>query len=506
MSLSASLSIAASGLANVNREIALVSQNVANASTPGYAVESAESESLTAGGEPMGVTPGLATVNLNRTLEASVLQQNATVAGLGVTTNALSVIDAVMGKPGSGSDLASLVGALQDAFSVLGDDPSDATGQQAVVQAAGQLASAINTLSTAYTTGREDAEQAIVSTVGTINQTLASIGKVSQQIITAKSENLGIADLENQRSAMMQTLSGLLDVQFLPQNNGGMLVVTRGGLELPTNGGGPLAVAPATLGANATYPGSIPPITLGGEDVTNALTGGSLGANITLRDQTSPGYQAGLDEFAHTLATRFANQGLTLFSDPSGAVPSGGTPAQVGYVGFASEIQVNPAVTANPALVRDGTNAIAGSPTGAAAFTPNPPGGPAGFETLIMNVLNYAFGTEVQAGVAQPPPNTTGLGPLGTLSLPFAAPGTPGAFAADLLAEEAAASRAASSAASSEQAVESALASQLSASAGVDMDAQMAQMVALQNSYGANARVLSAVQSMWNDLMNAVPG
>ena len=42
---------------------------------------------------------------------------------------------------------------------------------------------------------------------------------------------------------------------------------------------------------------------------------------------------------------------------PSG----GGTPAQSGYVGFASEIQVNPAVAADPALVRDGTNAIAGS-------------------------------------------------------------------------------------------------------------------------------------------------
>ena len=43
-----------------------------------------------------------------------------------------------------------------------------------------------------------------------------------------------------------------------------------------------------------------------------------------------------------------------------------------GGAGFAAEIQVNLAVKANPPLVVNGNIAIAGSATGAAAFTPQP--------------------------------------------------------------------------------------------------------------------------------------
>jgi flagellar hook-associated protein 1 len=156
--------------------------------------------------------------------------------------------------------------------------------------------------------------------------------------------------------------------------------------------------------------------------------------------------------------------------------------------------------------VRNGTTAIAGSPTGASAFTPNPPGGPAGFETLITRVLNYSFGADVQSNVAQPAPNTTGLGPLGTLSLPYAAPDTPASFAAAVVGQEANDSANATANLATAQATQTALASQLSASSGVSIDQQMSQMVALQNSYGASARIIASVQSMWTELLNAVPG
>ncbi len=506
MSLNAALSIASSGLWNIGQQIALLSQNVANASTPSYAVETLSQQSLTAAGEPMGVMTGVATANIDAALQASVFAQNAAASALTVQTDALSAIDAVMGTPGSGTDLASLVTGLEDAFSLLSADPSSPTQQQAVVQAAGTLASSLNALSDTYTTARQNAESGIVSDVGTINSALQAIGTISGQIVAAQQQGLSTADLENQRAQQMQTLSGLLGVSFVPQGDGNMLVFTTSGIELPTNEANALSVSSATIGPGATYPGSIPPITLNGVDVTDQLTGGALGANITLRDQTLPDYQAGLDEFSENLAMRFSAQGLTLFTNGSGNVPDGGgSPVQSGYVGFAAEIEVNPAVAADPSLVRDGTSAIAGSANGASAFTPNPPGGPAGFTTLITRVLDYTFGTEVQDGVPQPAINTTGLGPLGNLSLPFAAPGTPSEFAAALVGQEADDSSHASSELSTTQATQSALASQLSAASGVSIDQQMSQMVALQNSYGANARIIAAVQSMWQDLLAAVP-
>jgi flagellar hook-associated protein 1 len=39
---------------------------------------------------------------------------------------------------------------------------------------------------------------------------------------------------------------------------------------------------------------------------------------------------------------------------------------------------------------------------------------------------------------------------------------------------------------------------------GVDPDAEMAAMVALQNAYAANARVVGTVQAMWDSLLSAV--
>ena len=58
MSLESILGTASSGLANVNRQLSVVSQNVANASTPGYAREVAANITLTAGGDGFGVQTG----------------------------------------------------------------------------------------------------------------------------------------------------------------------------------------------------------------------------------------------------------------------------------------------------------------------------------------------------------------------------------------------------------------------------------------------------------------
>ncbi len=455
----------------------------------------------------MGVLTEPATRSVDQALQGENLQQNATVAGLQTTQTALQSIDSLSGTPGQGSDLGSLLGAMQDQFSTLLNDPSNPTQQSAVVASATTLARGINALSSGYTTQRQTAENNIVAEVGAVNSALGTIGALSTQIVALRANGQSPADLENQRDAAVQSLSQLLSVNVLGQPDGNMVVTTASGMTLPTDASsGPLSVTAANVEPGSYYPGGgIGGIMLGGVDVTQQLTGGQLGANITLRDTTLPTYQAELDEFSQNLASRFAAQGLTLFTDPNGNVPAGGgNPVQSGYVGFAAEIQVNPAVQADPSLVRDGTNSIAGSPTGASAFTPNPPGGPAGFTTLITRVLNNALGADAQSGVPQPVSNTTGLGATGTLTAPFAAPATPGDFATALTGAEASDSATTTSQLSTEQAVQTALAGQLSSQSGVNIDQQMSLMIQLQNAYGANAKVISAVQNMFDELLAAV--
>jgi flagellar hook-associated protein 1 FlgK len=274
---------------------------------------------------------------------------------------------------------------------------------------------------------------------------------------------------------------------------------------LPTRDSGtPFALASTATPVGLYYPGGgIPGVTLDGVDVTSQLSGGQIGANLTLRDSTMPAYQAQLDEFAQGLSSRFGAQGLTLFTDATGNAPTGGgTPAQSSYVGYAAAIQVNPAVLATPSQVRDGT---APDPNNPGPFTPNPPGGPAGFTTLISNVINFAMGNQSASGVAQPALNTSGLGAAGNLSAPFIATGDSlSDFATSLVAAQAQQSATTTSNLATEQALQTSLNAKITSVSGVNMDTEMSQMLTLQTAYSANARVIASVQSMYAQLLQAV--
>lgn len=503
MGLDTALSVATSGLANINAQFATVSQNVANASTPGYAAEISSQQAIAADGVGMGVRTGSPTLQIDQALQTALTQQNATTSGLQTTQAALQSIDSALGTPGAGNDLSSLVGNLQDSFSTLFSNPGDQTKQNSVVTSATTLAQGINMLSATYSAQRQGAQNDLGSAVDTLNTTLENIGQLSNQIIALKPTNQGTADLENQRNAAIQSISKLLDIKVTEQPSGDVSLFSAGGMSLPTRAvGNTFSFLSSSAPVGSFYPGGgVPGITLNGVDVTKQLTGGQIGADVMLRDNTLPTYQGELDEFAQGLSNRFAAQGLALFSDPLGNVPTGGgVPAQAGYIGYASTIQVNPAVTANLSLVRDGTAASAST-----GFIPNPPGGPSGFTALVSNILNYTFGAQASSGSPQPAMITTALGPTGGLSASFnAMGGTLADFATNLVSSQAQQSAAISTRLSTEQALQSSLNTKMTAVSGVNMDTEMSHMLSLQQAYSANARVIAAIQSMFTQLLQAV--
>jgi flagellar hook-associated protein 1 FlgK len=505
MSLNASIAIASQSLANINLGFAIISQNVANASTPGYQAEQQTDITLDAGGLGMGVASGPTQVASSPALQAQLYQQNAAASGAGTTSSALQNLQSVLGTVGQGTDLGSLLTNLQSSFSTLLNDPGSQTQQLAVVNAAQNVAQQVNAMSNAYGQARQAAQDGLVSNVGALNTALARVGALNAQIVALTAQGASSADLQNQRSQALTTISGLVSANFVEQSDGAMDVFTTGGAQLPTDGSATLSIAPASAGAGPYYPGGgLPGILLGGTDITGNLKGGAIGANLTLRDQTLPTYQGEIDEFAENLATRFSAQGLTLFSDSSGNVPAGGgTPAQTGYVGFASVMTVNPTVVAAPADVRDGTQDVAGSATGASAYTINPDG-LAGFTGMIDRVLNYSLGADVQDGVTQPAPTVTGLGASGTLDAPFAAPATLGDFANVVTTSQSTDSASATTASTDATGVQTSLSSTLNGQTGVDVDSQLSRMVQLQNAYGANGKIISTIEEMFQTLLNDI--
>lgn len=504
MSLDSSLSVASSSLLNINRHLAVVSQNVANVGTPGYAREVLPQSSVSADGQGMGARTALAQRQIDLSMQQAALQQASTVAGLDVRSAALAAIDVVHGTTGVGGDLASLVGQLEDSFSALAADASSQPRQAAVVAAAGTLAGQLNALARSYGTARQSAQDAVVSDVATLNATLAQIGSLSERIIQVRALGHSSADLENQRDAARGELAKLVDVRAMVTPSGDLLLATSSGLSLPTHfKTPPFAVQAATLDAISYYPGGgAPTVTLAGTDVTTRLGAGRIAAILQLRDTTLPTFQGELDEFAITLARRFDAQGLRLFTDPAGTVPpGGGTPVQDGYVGFSGIIGVNPDVAADPALVRDGTHAVADNPSGPSGFDPNPSGGPAGFATLIQRVLDFSFGNAIRAGVPQPGSERAGLGPTGTLSAPYAPPAGLAGLATALVSAQVHESSDSDRAGASARALQTALDAKLASGSAVSIDQEMTVMLQLQSAYAANARVISAVQAMMDQTL-----
>jgi flagellar hook-associated protein 1 FlgK len=164
---------------------------------------------------------------------------------------------------------------------------------------------------------------------------------------------------------------------------------------------------------------------------------------------------------------------LPFFTDGGQAYT--GAISQVGAqgVGFAGRIVVNAALVASPA-------ALVSYQPGTAAGDPTRP-------DFIFNQL-----TNAQVDF----PSNTGIGTAGS---PFS--GTLTTYLRQVLSQQGQAANAASNLKAGQDVVLSSLQQRFNDSASVNIDQEMSNLLTLQNSYAANARVLSAVNDMFTTLM-----
>jgi flagellar hook-associated protein 1 len=292
-------------------------------------------------------------------------------------------------------------------------------------------------------------------------------------LMSAIASNSNTSNLQDQRDAALQTLSSTLNLHYSDQADGNITILGQNGLSIPLDGtfstqGSVLSPASAyTAGGTSVPPimlqtsnAATPPV-----DVTSQLSGGQLGALIQLRDTTLPAYTASLDTLSANLATQFSSQGLQLFTGGGGTTISASSP------GLSSQIQVNPAVTAKPSLVRDGTAPGTANTTGVAGFT-----------GIIDNVLNTTF---------------TGSGTTPSLATQ----------AQIFVSKQSADTAQAGTDLNNATSYQTTVAGALSSGSGVNVDQQMGLMIQLQNSYQANSQVIRTAETMFSALLNIfVPG
>jgi flagellar hook-associated protein 1 FlgK len=507
VSLDLALSVARSGLRLLDRQMARTADDIANAGTQGHTRKILQGEAISANGVGIGVHALPAARDVDLALQAAEMRARGDVAAGELRTRLLSEVEVAHGRPEDGDSLGGLLSDLRASLVTLREAPEEPIRRSAVVAAAGDFAARTNAVAGAIASTRQDAHDALVAEVAAANAALGEIGALTRDITREIAAGRSAADLEDRRDLAIARLSESLDLSVIRGQRGDVTLVARGGMVLPLDGSA-LSIAPATVGAGAWHggAGTLPGVMLGNHDVTQRILGGRLAAAAELRDVTLPRMAAELDLVAAHTAARFEAQGLRLFTDGAGAVPDVtlGYAAPGGALGFAAAMQVNAAVAADPALVRDGTHAVVAVPGGATAFTPNAPAGPAGFATLIERVLDFTFGAQVAPGALQPAFQTGGLGPDGTLVSTLSGLSTLEAYGGALVAAQAGARGEAEAALGRADGLRELLGSRMQARSGVDVDREVAALVELQNAYVVNARVVSTLQAMWDSLFNAV--
>jgi flagellar hook-associated protein 1 len=165
---------------------------------------------------------------------------------------------------------------------------------------------------------------------------------------------------------------------------------------------------------------------------------------------------------------------LPLFTDLNGAPITGALSAAGSQTtGLAGRIEVNSALAASPSdLVAYSSTTTAGDPT-----RPD----------FILNQLTAASLTYS--------PDTG----IGTAQSPYS--GTLSDYMSQIVSQQSQAANAATNLQSSQQTVLSALQQSFNSQSGVNIDTEMSNLIALQNAYGANARVMTTVQELMSTLL-----
>ena len=168
---------------------------------------------------------------------------------------------------------------------------------------------------------------------------------------------------------------------------------------------------------------------------------------------------------------------LPLFTDSNslytGAITAGGSQ----LTGYAGRITVNPALVSNP----QDLSVYSTSPV-------TPSGDTTRSDFLYSQLTTGSFSYSPQTG-------------LGSTSSPFT--GTITSYMQQFISQQANASTTATQLQQGQDVVVSTLQQKFNSVAGVSIDTEMSNLIALQNSYAANAHVMSVVQSMMTSLLQA---
>ena len=304
--ISSAFSITSQALDADQQALNVVSNNVANANTPGYTEETPdwqENQPLNINGVSygQGVTETGSTSERDRVLESRLDQQQQLASASGSRLSALNTLQALF-TPDSGSssatagDIGSDITNFFDSFSSLEANPTDNALRQSVLSTAGMLAGDMSNAAASLNSQKSALDQEAAGVTSQVNSLTSAIAQLNQQIQTT-SPNADAGTLEDQRQEDLSQLSQLIGINQITTENNGLAITTTSGQLLVSEGTSYQLTTGMVNGVTDFF--------VGNTDITSQLAtgGGSLGGYLTARDQDIPSALNSLDQLAYSIST-----------------------------------------------------------------------------------------------------------------------------------------------------------------------------------------------------------
>ena len=300
--LTAAAQNALSGINAANQKFAVISNNIVNASTPGFSAQKMDIMTRDFGGVASGVQTNSPYRTTDEVLIEDIRVQNSEVNFNKRLDQAYQNIQEHFGTPGQHNSLGNQIRNFTNSISAVATSPNSVVLQNQVINAGKILTSELASLGTNVQSLRSISDQNMVQTVETVNTALDTINNLNALIIQNQASGASIADFQDQRDQAVQTISECMNITVrlqpsnLPSLNfaGSIQITTANGISLLQGGVvNPLSFIPTT-GIDATF-NTPTSIVLNGINIAPQITGGSLGADIQLRDTILPNLQNDLD-------------------------------------------------------------------------------------------------------------------------------------------------------------------------------------------------------------------
>ena len=489
MSIQGALLSSLSSLRVLGQQTNLISNNVANANTPGYAQEEMSVSDFVGNGVGSGVIAGKVTSLANQIATATASQAQSAASYSEQMVSVLSSYTSALGEASDTSSLPSKLSAFTTSLVALSSSPADGTAQTQVVNAASGLVDAFHGLNDAVASAREQADQGIEASVQDVNTTLNQIAQNQTSRRLAVSNGVSTSDLDNQLSQLVANLATDLPVKVNQNTDGSIVVSTDRGstlydgvvhqLSFRSTPSIPSNMRLTADPANGLI-GGLSQVMVDGSPLQLSASG-KIAANMQLRDTTLPGFSDQIDSLAGNLIATFQSSDPTVTAGATGLFTNAGAalnasdPAAIpGLAGnIAINARVDPSQGGSAWRIRDGVQANTA--------------GPASSNTTVTGFVSALQSASAASTVAGLPTSTS----LGDAMAQVA--GQQQATASDWTTLNTSRSQQA-------QDAKTALTNQT----GVNIDDQMQRLLIVQQSYQASAQVIKTASAMMDTLLGLI--